>query len=104
MTPQSEIAAEAKIQAAGCDAPRLTPKDIDAAIIGVTYTMLPSQKCMVCEITLRNGFTVRGESSVVSKENFREELGREYSYKKARDQIWQLEAYLLQQRLFESNK
>lgn len=101
---QSELAAEIQIQDAGCDAPRLKPQDIDAAIVDVTYTMLPSQKCMVCEITLRNGFTVRGESSVVSKENFREALGREYSYKKARDQIWQLEAYLLQQRLFESSK
>ena len=104
MTPQSEAAQEAQIKEAGCNAPRLTPADIDKAIIGVTYTMLPSEKCMVCEITLRNGFTVRGESSVVSKENFRESLGKEYSYRKAREQIWQLEAYLLQQHLFETSK
>ena len=104
MTLQSEVAQEAQIREAGCNAPRLTPADIDKVIVNVTYTMLPSEKCMVCEITLQNGFTVRGESSVVSKENFRENLGKEYSYKKARDQIWQLEAYLLQQRLFESQK
>ena len=104
MTPQSEAAREAQIKGAGCNAPRLTPADIDKVIVGVTYTVLPSEKCMVCEITLQNGFTVRGESSVVSKENFREDLGKEYSYEKARDQIWQLEAYLLQQHLFENQE
>ncbi len=104
MILQSEATQEEQIKEAGCNAPRLKPADIDKVIVGVTYTMLPSGKCMVCEITLRNGFTVRGESSVVSKENFRESLGKEYSYKKARDQIWQLEAYLLQQRLFETSK
>ena len=104
MTLQSEAAQEEQIKEASCNAPRLTPADIDKVIVGVTYTMLPSEKCMVCEITLRNGFTVRGESSVVSKENFRENLGKAYSHKKAHDQIWQLEAYLLQQRLFETSK
>ena len=104
MTLQSEAAQEAQIKEAGCNAPRLTPTDIDKVIVSVTYTVLPSGKCMVCEITLRNGFTVHGESSVVSKKNFREDLGKEYSCKKARSQIWQLEAYLLQQRLFESQE
>ena len=101
---QSELAAEIQIQDAGCDAPRLKPQDIDAAIVDVTYTMLPSQKCMVCEITLRNGFTVRGEFSVMSKENFREALGREYSYKKARDQIWQWKPIFCNNASFESSK
>ena len=101
MTPQSEVAQEAQIKEVGCNAPRITPADIDKVIVGVTYTVLPSEKSMVYEITLQNGFTVRGESFVVSKENFREKLAKKYSYEKARDQIWQLEAYLLRQRLFE---
>ncbi len=90
---------ELDIVAAKCIAPRLKPQDIDNAIVNVTYTMLPSQKCMVCEITLRNGFTVRGESAVVSKENFREELGKNISYEQARNKIWELEGYLLQERI-----
>ena len=57
MTPQSEIAQEAQIKEANCNAPRITPADIDKVIVGVTYTMLPSEKCMVCEITLLNGFS-----------------------------------------------
>ena len=90
---------EKAIVAAKCVAPRISPEDIDRNIVSVTYTMLPSQKCMVCEITLRNGFTVRGESAVVSKENFREELGKNISYERARAKIWELEGYLLQERI-----
>jgi hypothetical protein len=95
---------ENEIQVKGLNAPRLTPGDIDAAIAGETYTILPSGKCMVCELTLKNGFSVRGESAVVSKENFNEELGRKISRDNARDNIWQFEGYLLQQRLHEEKQ
>ena len=91
---------ESMIVSKGLTAPRVTPADIEAAITNVTYTMLPSKKVMVCEITLRNGFTVRGEASTVSPENFDEEIGRTISYKNAKNQIWQLEGYLLQENLY----
>jgi hypothetical protein len=91
---------ESMIKSKGLNAPRVTPADIDAAITTVTYTMLPSGKVMVCEITLRNGFTVRGEASTVSPENFDEEIGRSISFRNARDAIWQLEGYLLQESLY----
>ena len=81
-------------------APRLTPESIDNAIKNITYTMLPSGKVMVCEITVTNGFTVRGESSTVSKANFNEEIGRAISFKNAREKIWQLEGYLLQDKVY----
>ena len=97
----SEQAIEQEIQAKGLTAPRLSPSDIDAAIVGETYTTLPSGKVMVCELTLRNGFTVRGEAATVSKANFNEEIGRKISRENARDKVWELEGYLLQQRLSE---
>lgn len=90
---------EKSIISKNLNAPRLSPKSIDAVIVGKTFTMLPSGKCMVCELTLRNGFTVRGESSCVSKENFDQEIGEDISFNNARDKIWQLEGYLLQERL-----
>ena len=93
---------EQKIKDKGLNAPRLCPDDIDAVIVSETFTVLPSGKCMVCELTLKNGFTVRGESAAVSKENFDIEIGQDISRKNARDKIWGLEGYLLQQRLFES--
>lgn len=90
---------EALIQAKGLTRPRLTPACIDAAICAESYTTLPSGKVMVCELTLRNGFTVRGEAAVVSKANFDEEVGRKISRENARNKVWELEGYLLQQRL-----
>jgi len=98
---KDEIEIEKLIQANGLTQPRLTPTDIDAAIKSETYTVLPSGKVMVCELTLRNGFTVRGDAAVVSKANFNEEVGRKVSFDNAREKIWQLEGYLLQQRLYD---
>lgn len=101
-TPQlgtSEDQIETMIQEKGLNAPRLTPEMIDAKIKGKTFTNLPSGKCVVCEITLANGFTVRGESAVVSPENFDQEVGNIIAFKNARDKIWQIEGYLLQEQV-----
>lgn len=100
--PADEIAVEAAIQAKGLDAPRLRPKDIDAVITGETFTLLPSQRVLVCEVTLRNGYTVRGESAVISPENFDMDIGRRVARDNARNKIWELEGYLLMQRLHEA--
>jgi hypothetical protein len=98
----TETSTEAMIQAKGLTAPRLTPLDIDTAIVGETFTTLPSGKVMVCELTLRNGFTVRGEAATVSKANFNEEIGRKVSRENARSKVWELEGYLLQESLYQS--
>lgn len=93
----NELQVEQLIQKKGLTAPRLTPKDIDDTITSATYTTLPSGKVMVCELILKNGYSVRGEAATVSKENFDEEIGKEISFKNAREKIWQLEGYLLQE-------
>jgi hypothetical protein len=104
MADNDEAAIEALIQAKGLNAPRLRPGDIDCLIVGETFTILPSGRTMICELTLKNGFTVRGESSVVSAENFDLETGWTVSRKDARRKIWQLEAYLLKERLYQAAK
>ena len=96
----SEADIEQEIQEKGLNAPRLTPADIDAAIVSETFTVLPSGKAMVCELTLRNGFTVRGESAGVSKEHFDEGIGQKISRENARNKVWELEGYLLQERVY----
>jgi len=95
-TPMSEQEIEKRIQEKGLNAPRLTPADIDAVIVSETFTVLPSGKAMVCELTLASGFTVRGESACVSKENFDHEIGQKISKADARNKVWQLEGYRLQ--------
>ena len=98
---KDETEIEQLIQDKGLTRPRLTPQDVDDTIKSETYTTLPSGKVMVCELTLRNGFTVRGEAAVVSKANFNEEVGRKISRENARNKVWELEGYLLQQRLYD---
>lgn len=83
---------------------RVTKERVLSLIVDETYTVLPSGKVIVCELTLENGFTVRGESAVVDKANFDPIKGMELSKERAIWQIWQLEGYLLQEKLFREKK
>ena len=91
---------EKSVQEAKPSAPRVTLEHIESIIVDETYTVLPSGKVLVCELTLRNGYTVRGEASSVSKDNFKREIGEPIARDRAVQQIWQLEGYLLQEKLF----
>lgn len=81
-------------------APRVTPDLIASVIVGETYTKLPSGRTLICELTLKNGYTVRGESSCVIIENFDLDLGKKISREDAKNKVWQLEGYLLKEQLF----
>lgn len=91
---------EKELKDAGVKFPRVTPDKVNSVIHNVTYTVLPSGKTMICEVTLVNGFTVTGKSSVVSKENFIEEIGRKVSFERAVQSIYELEGYILAERLY----
>jgi hypothetical protein len=90
---------EQEIQAKGLNAPRLTPAHIDATIVREQFYVFPDTTTTVCCLTLKNGGTVIGESACVSPENFNAEIGQEAARDKAREKIWELEGYLLKQRL-----
>ena len=96
----SELQIEKEIQAKGLNAPRLTPDLIDAAIVGEDYHVFPGTMLTVCCLTLKNGFTVTGESACASPENFNAEIGQKIARGNARDKIWALEGYLLKEKLF----
>ncbi|RGD90634.1 hypothetical protein DYI96_10345 [Acinetobacter sp. SWAC57] len=115
INPTTEQQIEQQIQAKGLNAPRLSPQDIDAKIKGI-YFSNPLQginpetaidegayqnlRCLTfCSIVLENGFTVTGESACASPENFDEAIGQEIAFKNAREKIWQLEGYLLKEKL-----
>ena len=95
----NEQAIEQEIQDKGLTAPRLTPDVIDATIAGEDYHVFPGTTLTVCCLTLRNGFTVTGESACASPENFDTELGRKIARQNAREKIWALEGYALRERL-----
>lgn len=95
----NEKAVESEIQAKGLTAPRVTPDQVDATIVGEAYHVFPGTTVTVCCLSLRNGYTVVGESACASPENFDAELGRKIARDNARGKIWALEGYALRERL-----
>lgn len=95
----SEQAIENEIQEKGLNAPRLNPAHIDAQIADEDYHVFAGTTLTVCCLTLRNGFTVTGESAAASPENFDVEIGRKIARQNAREKIWVLEGYLLKEKL-----
>jgi len=114
---------EQEIQAKGLTAPRVTPADIEAAIVsehyftaaegvageaslrhrmavvGDTQPPAPLGLLTFCVLVLRNGFTVTGESACASPENFNAELGRKIARQNAVQKMWPLMGYALRERL-----
>ena len=111
---------EQEIQDKGLNAPRLTPDYIDSKIKAIRYLsgdVAPAfshedyfakkdkgTPCLtICILTLENGFTVTGESACASPENFDKLIGQKIAYENARNKIWQLEGYLLKEKLSQKN-
>lgn len=78
--------------------PKVTKDSIEAKISKVDYLVLPDSTVTLCNITLTNGYSVRGESACVDPRNFNVEIGKGLAYKKAFDALWPLEGYLLAER------
>lgn len=76
-------------------APRVTPDQVDATIVGEDYHVFPGTTLTVCCLTLKNGFTVTGESACASPENFDAAFGRKLARDEAKRKIWALEGYAL---------
>ena len=98
----SEQEIEQKIQNKELNALRLTPELIDAVVKSVEFHVFESTCLTICCITLHNGFTVTGESACVSPENFDAEIDQIVAFKNAREKVWQLEGYLLKQKMFDN--
>jgi len=98
---RNEMKVEEEINMKGLNAPRLSPGYIDSLIHGSVFHVFAGTTVTVCCLTLKNGYTVIGESACASPENFDEELGKKIAFDNARNKIWQLEGYLLRQRLSE---
>ena len=126
----NEQSIEQDIQSKGLNAPRLTPDHIDSVIQSVhfftagdgyagalasseEFNSLPEVERFInppqqldlltfCVIVLKNGFTVTGESACASPDNFDAEIGKKIAYQNAREKIWELEGYLLKQKLYET--
>ena len=83
----------------GLTAPRITPADIDRAIVAEAYYVFPGTTLTVVCLTLLNGFTVVGESACASPENFNAEIGRRIARENAVAKVWPLMGYELRSKL-----
>jgi len=108
------IAQSIKAYAPG-QAPRVTLDHINDTVVAENYftadqgalasytgveALSPSLGLLTfCVLTLKNGFTVTGESACASAENFDAEIGRHIARKMAIDKVWMLEGYLLKENL-----
>ena len=81
--------------------PRVFKSDIEKKIKKVDYIILPNTTVTICNITLENGFSVRGESACIDERNFNMKIGQEIAYRNAFNQIWDLEGYLLKEKIFQ---
>ncbi len=90
---------EQEIKAKGLTAPRVTPDQVNAEIVGEAYTVLPNGRTTVCQLTLRNGFTVEGISAAVSIENFDAEIGNKVARQNAVGKVWELLGFRLRDEL-----
>ena len=122
----SDSVLEQEIQAKGLTASRVTPQRINDVIDGEYYftaaqgvqaafgeqdelTRLTGAHgelslLTFCVLRLKNGFTVTGESSCASTENFDAEIGRKIARENAINKVWMLEGYLLKQHLHEEKQ
>lgn len=96
---RDDEAIEKTLQEKGLNKPRLSPTLIAEQIVAEQFYIFPGTVMTVCCLTLQNGYNVIGTSAPVSPENFDEEVGRNISRDKAREQIWALEGYLLKSKL-----
>lgn len=96
----NEQATELELQRKGKTAPRLTPAHIDAAIVGKQVTLLPGTLVTVAVLTLYNGVVVTGVNhGPADPANFDAEIGERLALEAARDRVWELEGYLLADRI-----
>jgi len=96
---KDEQAIEDEIQDKGLTAKRITPDMLDAEIVHEQFHVFEGSCLTVCCLTLKNGFTVTGESACASPENFNAEIGQKVSKANARDKIWPLLGFRLRDEL-----
>ncbi|WP_419635222.1 Gp49 family protein [Thiolapillus sp.] len=80
---------------------KITREHIESVIEKKDFHKIKGTTITLCVLTLKNGYTVTGESACVDPENFDDEIGKQVAYQHAFEKIWRLEGYLLQQKLFD---
>lgn len=70
-------------------------ESIEAKIAQERYLRVPNTTLTICILTMINGFHVVAHSACVDPANFDVQMGEQIARKKAVDQLWALEGYML---------
>lgn len=81
---------------------KLTMGDILDTVVKADYWRLGDSTTTVCQLTLKNGYTVLGQSACIDPLEFNKTVGEKVAWENALDKVWDLEGYLLKQRRFEA--
>jgi hypothetical protein len=73
---------------------RVTLEEIESRIANEEYLRY-NKTITVCNLTLDNGFSVRGESGCVSEETFNRSIGERLARQQAVNKLWKLFGFLL---------
>jgi hypothetical protein len=79
---------------------KVTLEGIKSKIKAECYIVLPDGRTTICQLTLQNGYSVNGASACVDESNFDIGMGRKIAFDNALRKIWQLEGYLLADKLY----
>lgn len=82
-------------------APKVEEHQIEALIVKEDFHQFEGTTLITCVLTLKNGYTVSGESACADPANFKEETGKALARKAAKNKIWALEGYVLKNKLAE---
>lgn len=80
-------------------APKVEEHQIEALIVKEDFHQFEGTTLITCVLTLKNGYTVSGESACADPANFKEETGKALARKAAKNKIWALEGYVLKNKL-----
>lgn len=76
---------------------KVTVAQMEARIKDVAYVHL-GETVTLCNLTLDNGYSVRGESACVDPANYRQAIGEKLAYDDAFRKLWPLFGFLLAER------
>jgi hypothetical protein len=69
-------------------AKRVTPEMLEQEIVAEAYHVFPGTTMTICLLTLKNGFSVTGESACAIPANFDAEIGKGIARANAKQKIW----------------
>lgn len=78
---------------------KVTQQNVMDEVQKSTYTILPDGITTICQITMKNGYTVIGKSACADPTEFNAAEGEKWAWQDALRQVWPLLGYALRERL-----